>query len=699
MSDETTPSAASGAPLRFLIISLTLAGTAAATWILADRFFDAGRWPNPFYLAATILFVPLFGWILFSLLLCLTGFARWLFSWPVDAADQPAPAAVTVARTAILMPVYNESPTTVFAAISAMADAIEETGWGEAFDIFVLSDSTDPEVWLREEWCWARLQRLRAAQQEVPTDVASLTEGPTAEALNDRRVQVYYRHRTKNVARKAGNIEDFCESWGSHYDFMLVLDADSLMTAETVIEMARRMEAEPRLAILQVPPVPIGRSSLFSRLQQFSASVYGPVFGRGLATWAGDQGNYWGHNAIIRVRAFMEHCKLPVLPGRPPFGGEILSHDFVEAALCVAGGWKVHLANDLGGSYEECPTTIADYAIRDQRWCQGNLQHWGVMTAAGIHPISRMHFATGIFAYVSSPLWLAFLASTILGMIWQKLFGGDPAAGPGGEARGFDSPAQMALLLFAVSMAMLLVPKLLATIMTLIDGPRRRAHGGMFAILGGVLVETVLAVLIAPLVAVFHSRFVIAAIRGTNVRWNAQQRDERGVSWGEATRQFVGLTIFGWLVAGLLAWLQPVVLAWFSPIVVGWILSIPIAVAMGSSSLGRTLQRWGLLVIPAERREEPIVGRQRRWISTFQSEPAVSGDSSMFEMLWRDPKFRQQHLMILQASENEKPIDQEHVEALKTAESQKSWTAVPKESRRGLLSDEAWIRRLAAAFE
>ncbi len=694
--------------LRSTILALTVIGTAIATWILADRFFAAGslpaagRWPNPFYVAATILFVPLFGWILFSLLLCLTGFFRWLLNRSQSTTHLSATGPA--ARTAILMPVYNESPTTVFAAISAMADAIEEAGWGEAFDIFVLSDSTDSEVWLREEWCWSRLQRLRAAQQEVATDPArqdnqlsggQLAGSPAAGTLNDRRVQVYYRHRTKNVARKAGNIEDFCELWGTRYDYMLVLDADSLMTADTIVEMVRRMESDDQLAILQVPPVPIGRGSLFSRIQQFSASVYGPVFGHGLAAWAGDQGNYWGHNAIIRVAAFMEHCKLPVLPGRPPFGGEILSHDFVEAALLVAGGWKVHLANDLGGSYEECPTTIADYAIRDQRWCQGNLQHWGVMTARGIHPISRMHFATGIFAYVSSPVWLAFLACTIAGMIWQRLLVGQPPA----AATGLDSPARMALLLFAVSMAMLLVPKVLATAMTLIDRNRRRSHGGAASILGGVVVETVLAVLIAPLVAVFHSRFVIAAIRGTNVRWNAQQRDERGVSWSEAARQFAGLTVFGVLVAVLLGWLDPVILAWFSPIVVGWILSIPIAVAMGSAAVGRAFRRWGLLVIPSERREEPIVGRQRRWISTFESEPAISGESSMFEMLWRDPKFRQQHLMILQASENESPIGDEHVEVLKTAESQKTWTAVPKETRRGLLSDEAWIRRLAAAFE
>jgi membrane glycosyltransferase len=122
-------------------------------------------------------------------------------------------------------------------------------------------------------------------------------------------------------------------------------------------------------------PLIVNRTSLFARVQQFASRLYGPMLSEGLAWWSGSEGNYWGHNAIIRTRAFAEQAGLPRLPGRKPFGGEILSHDFVEAALLRRGGWDVRMAPQLYGSFEECPPSLPDLIVRERRWCQGNLQH------------------------------------------------------------------------------------------------------------------------------------------------------------------------------------------------------------------------------------------------------------------------------------------------------------------------------------
>ena len=97
-------------------------------------------------------------------------------------------------------------------------------------------------------------------------------------------------------------------------------------------------------------------------MQQFAGRLYGPLIAAGIAWWHGSEGNYWGHNAIIRVRAFARgrrpcrNCS-----GRKPFGGHILSHDFIEAALMRRAGWAIHMAPTLGGSFEECPPSLTGY--------------------------------------------------------------------------------------------------------------------------------------------------------------------------------------------------------------------------------------------------------------------------------------------------------------------------------------------------
>jgi len=332
------------------------------------------------------LFTLNFSWIALAFTSAVLGFFGLLFN-----KGLPPRVETLKHRTVVVMPIYNESSARTFAALAAIRESVEATGLGSHFDYFIVSDTTNPDVWIAEERAFLALRRRL---------------GPGA--------RVYYRHRPKNHHRKAGNIADFVMRWGGHYEHMVVLDADSLMTGTCIVRLASAMEEDPDSGIIQSLPLIINRNTFFARLQQFAARVYGPVIATGLAMWSGRDGNYWGHNAIIRTRAFADHCGLPDLKGKPPFGGHVLSHDFVEAALIRRAGWSVYMLPDLTGSYEESPPSLIDVSVRDRRWAQGNLQHSRIIGAKGFVLPTRQHFATGIMGYLASPFWLMQLVVGIL---------------------------------------------------------------------------------------------------------------------------------------------------------------------------------------------------------------------------------------------------------------------------------------------
>jgi membrane glycosyltransferase len=373
---------------------------------------------------------------------------------------------------------------------------------------------------------------------------------------------VFYRRRLDNEGRKAGNIADWVRRFGAAYPHFVILDADSVMTAETLEALLGAMQRHPDIGLIQTLPVLHRGRTLFARLQQFAGAVHGPLIAAGLSLWHGAAGNYWGHNAIIRTRAFAECCGLPRLPGRKPFGGDIMSHDFVEAAMLRRAGWGVHMAPFLGGSFEEGPPTLPDMAARDRRWCQGNIQHMAVIGARGLHPLSRLHMATGIFAYLSAPLWLLFLLLGIAVSLQAGLLPHDyfPDAYSLFPAWPIVDPDR-AIVVFTATMALLLAPKLLAAVAHAFS---RRAYG-LRALGLGTLAELVISALMSPIMMLWQSRMCLAVLAGRDGGWSAQRRDAGRFSWGEAWRlgrmpvlAGVGLVALGWSAPSLLAWMSPV---------------------------------------------------------------------------------------------------------------------------------------------
>jgi len=534
-----------------------------------------------------VLFVILFAWIALSFVSTLVGLVVTLGSGGCPLGIDPeAPLPPIRERTALLLPTYNEDPHRVMARLQAMYESVRDTGRLAHFDCFILSDTTDPAIWVAEEAAFLRLRgELRADN-------------------------LFYRHRAKNVARKAGNIGEWVTRFGGAYQHMIVLDADSLMEGDTIVRLAAAMEAHPQVGLLQTLPQLLNGRTLFARLQQFAGRVYGPLIARGIAWWHGAESNYWGHNAIIRVEAFASQAGLPTLRGGKPFGGHILSHDFVEAALMRRAGWGVHMVTALGGSYEESPPTLTDYAVRDRRWCQGNLQHAAVVPARGLHWVSRLHLLTGIGSYVTAPMWLVFLLVGILITLQAEFI--PPDYFPRGATLFPQWPMQdpvRSAYVFGGTMGMLVLPKLLGWLAMIVRRRDRYGIGGAIRGLISVVLEVVISALIAPVMMLMQSRAVMEILLGRDAGWSAQRRDDGSFAPGEFTRAYAGPTILG-IVLGAAAYaVSTPLLLWMSPVVAGLVLAIPIAAFTARASVGRALRAVGLLLTPEERKPPAILLR------------------------------------------------------------------------------------------
>lgn len=533
--------------------------------------------------ALLFLFVANFSWIALAFTSGVVGFV-WSMLYGRALSETPT---ILSTRTAVVMPIYNEAPSRVFGSLQAIWEDVQATGLGAHFDWFFLSDTTDPDIWIAEE------RALIALRERLGQDC-----------------RVYYRHRAKNTSRKAGNIADFVTRWGGAYPQMVVLDADSLMTGHAIVTLAARMEADPDAGIIQTLPLIINRNTLFARVQQFAARIYGPVIASGLSAWMGRDGNYWGHNAIIRTAAFAAHCGLPDLRGKPPFGGHILSHDFVEAALIRRAGYSVYMLPTLKGSYEESPPSLIDVSTRDRRWCQGNLQHTRLLPTKGLHWASRQHFLTGIFGYLASPLWMMQLIVGIMIVlqatyIRPEYFTSEFTLFPTWPR--FD--AERSLALFALTMSILLAPKFFGLLLAAFDGETRRGSGGFVRLIVSGILEIIMSALLAPIMMLVQSGHVMHILFGFDTGWNPQRRDDGSIPFQAIVRKHRSHMALGVvsLIAGIL--ISPSLVAWMSPTIIGLILAIPISWASGQLALGLGLKRIGLLQTPEEKNVPPIASR------------------------------------------------------------------------------------------
>ncbi len=593
------------------LIVLPAAGLGLLLQSFLDRFL-----PLWLEIVTLVIFVLLFAWISAGFWTALVGFLLLLRGRPDTAPGCPEQHPVPPradARVAILMPIYNEDVERVFAGLQSTYRSLQRAGALQHFDFFLLSDTRDPAVWLQEEQAWSALCRHL-----------------------DAFGRIHYRRRPVNNHAKSGNVADFCRRWGSKYEYMVVLDADSVMQGETLYRMLEMMEGNPHVGILQTQPVAVNRETLYARIQQFAQQLYGPLFSMGLRFWQLGDGHFIGHNAMLRVAPFTEFCALPVLPGKPPLGGQLLSHDFVEASLMARAGWEVWFLPSLPGSWEEVPPTLIDDLKRDRRWAQGNLQHLRLLAADGLRSAHRYLFVNGAMSFLAAPLWGLFL---ILGALASWHFRRGPGIGESLSVFQYSASNPLPVWIFAITAVFLVGPKILAMLWVLLRG-ESRSFGGAAGLSASLFLESLVSVLLAPVRMVFHSLFVIQTLRGRGVHWGAQVRGDEETSWKSAWQTFGFCTLAS---AVFVIFLKPYLgfwhYAWLLPIFGGLAASVPLAVLTSRPAWGRRARSWGLFVIPEEVHQPQELRELAREHVDFL--PQLAGDPFIHAVV--DPHFNAVH--------------------------------------------------------
>jgi membrane glycosyltransferase len=624
----------------FFIFSCAFLLTGLVSLLFADLLWRTG-WSTS-RTVLLILFIVLFLFTAIGCMHAVFGFFMRLFGdkHRITVLGDYHSQDISGTTTAIVFPVYNENVMRVYEGLRATYESLEKTELIGRFDFFILSDSTDPDRWVEEERRW----------YDVVRELGALG-------------RIYYRRRVVNEGRKSGNIRDFLNSWGRRYRYFIVFDADSVMRGDAIVDLVKMMELHPHVGLIQTVPSLVNAESLFGRIQQFANRCYAPVFIAGLNYWSQDVGNYWGHNAIIRTEPFMQHCDLPHLPGRKPFGGAILSHDFVEAALLARANWQIWLAYDLPGSYEEAPQGLIENAQRDRRWCQGNMQHGLVLFARGLRGVSRVHLLQGIFGYLSGPLWLLFLLTFNWMWGFQKISGLSDITVHSYWMSNFNlTGSEHAFLIFIICMTVVLLPKVLSLADIALDRRRRRAFGGLSRTFASTVAETVFSTLHAPLQMLWHTRFVITILLGKGVHWGGQKRVADGTAWTTAIQRHWGHTATGLIWGGIVWWLDPATFWWFVPVFAGMVLAIPVSVYTSRSSIGAEARRMGLFLTPEETSPSPELDtmRARVAVQTAATETAAQPSDSGLTQIVMDPYVNAIHVSLLR----EKKMNPDYADAM-----------------------------------
>ncbi len=550
---------------RLVTILLNAASMAGLTWLIWQAL-SAGGWSisDMIIMGTFVIGAP---WTVMGVWNALLGL--WLLHGRRNGLAKVAPhldamasSAPLVTRTALTMTLRNEDPARALSRLAEMRRSLDTSGEGARFDVFVLSDTTEPDIAAEEERVFAELRT----------------------ALGGARAT--YRRRENNVGFKAGNVREFLNEHGNHYDFFLPLDSDSLMSGETIVRMARVMEAYPRIGILQSLVVGTPATSAFARIFQFGMRHGMRSFTMGAAWWQGDCGPFWGHNALVRTRAFRRHCRLPMLPGKGPLGGHILSHDQVEAALMRRAGFEVRVMPVETESWEDNPPTLMDFTKRDLRWCQGNMQYWRLLGMRGLKPTSRFQVFAAIMMYMGAPAWMLMTVAAGSKLVFPD---------PGGIDLAFG--IAMFFIMFAVS----LVPKLMGLLDIMLTKGGVARYGGGLRFAAGALTETVFSILLAPIVALRVTIFLFGLMLGRTVTWSGQNRDAYALSWADAARGLWPQTLFGVTLATMIVSLASVgTLVWALPMVMGLTLAIPFAVLTASPAFGRATARVRICATPDE---------------------------------------------------------------------------------------------------
>jgi len=498
------------------------------------------------------------------LMISITRSLKLLMPQPLVRATNCDNQAPLEFSTALLVCIRNEVPASVIKNLSIMVSGLIDLNLSKHFHIYILSDTN---------------------QVEKITPEANAFESLKQSLQN--KIQVTYRRREQNEGFKAGNIQDFCQRWGHLHEFAITLDADSFMSGKAVVRLARIIQADPKLGILQGLVVALPSASAFTRLFQFGMRLGMRSWTMGSAWWQADCGPYWGHNAIFRIKPFYEHCKLPLLKSKQNEPKHILSHDQVEAVLMRRAGYDVRVLPVEDHSFEQNPPTMPEFIQRDLRWCEGNMQYGGLITLPGLKTVSRIQLVLAMLMFIGAPAWIGLMTLSALASL------------TGGEITTAINASALSALFFA-TLFMFYLPKLASALVILLTKKQRTGFGGGIKFLVSFVLETIFSLLLCPVMWFSQSMFLLRLTAGQTRGWHAQTRTDHSVPWSQAISQLWGHTLFGVTCSTVLYMTHPEVFAYAMLYMLGLILAIPLCVISSLPCIGRWMMTLGLAQIPEE---------------------------------------------------------------------------------------------------
>ena len=463
-------------------------------------------------------------------------------------------------RTAIVMTIRDEDAKRVFAHIRAVRASIDATGFGDRFDYFLLSDSTTPE--------------------------AIAAEGDEMNSLqtSSKEANLIYRRRDTNTGYKAGNLRDFCQHWGEHYEFMAVLDADSVMSGEAILRLVRIMQAAPRLGILQSMIDCVSPSTAIARVFEFGHRHVWHNYILGSVWWQGERCQYRGHNVLIRVAAYAAHGRMNDGDGAYKTGRHVMCFDQVEAALLHRAGFEVRELPIGGGSYEGMPSTLVDFLGRYRRWCQGDLINLRLLGLPGLKTMDRYHLAGVAQRFLGWPAVVLFVTLAVYAVLsWP---------------RDTPFPKTDAAALYATFAMLYFTPRILGLADAMLAGAGR--YGGFPRLALGALIELLFTVLFFPVAMVAITWFIIKFLFGYRASWLPQRRPGHRSPLKETVLTLWPQTLLGFVLSAALVAAAPTALPWFAPFLGALLLAIPFGALTSSPGFSASMERLRICAMPEE---------------------------------------------------------------------------------------------------
>ncbi|PHI95481.1 hypothetical protein BG621_06935 [Parasaccharibacter apium] len=414
---------------------------------------------------------------------------------------------------ALVFPIYHEDVRRIGAALGAMIEDLRQYKEYKNFEYVILSDSRDENIIYQENYIFHLLK------EDYPD------------------ARIIYRHRISNIDAKIGNTSDFIMRWGERYKFMVMLDADSLVPGETLSQMARIIEGNDKIGIIQTTYYGIMTRTLYARLQSFG-SVFGVLVSfYGQYYFRMGRGQYFGHNAILRVETFKKFAALPRFEARAPFpAGRPLSHDFVEAAFFEGAGYEVWLLPYLE-SFEDQLTNLVDDMKRETRWMYGALFWLRVFRMKRLSNEGMKHLFISSLHYFNAWIGIVFYVCSILGMIYVLKHPIHSYMLREKFSLLFDTSLFLFFFAFFARFSVYLL--------YFYKKNQLSGFGGFSKLLVSYILSIIFGMAIAPITMMQISKFLFYWIKGRKIQWGEQNREDRSLSFREVFEHFFSVSLFG----------------------------------------------------------------------------------------------------------------------------------------------------------